>query len=63
MLDMILSHTCLAVLATYPDDAPQPTWQVSYPETSSASGTRCTSKDGTGDVLETGGAVRWRTSS
>lgn len=36
MLDMIPNHTCLAVLATYPDDAPQPTWQVSYyPETSS----------------------------
>ena len=35
VLDMIPSHACLAVLATYPDDAPRPTWQVSYPETSS----------------------------
>jgi hypothetical protein len=31
---MIRSHACLAVLATYPEDAPRPTWQVSYPETS-----------------------------
>jgi predicted NAD/FAD-dependent oxidoreductase len=34
VLDMIRSHACLAVLATYPDDAPRPTWHVSYPETS-----------------------------
>lgn len=35
VLEMIRSHACLAVLATYPDDAPRPTWHVSYPETSS----------------------------
>ena len=34
LLEMIRSHACLAVLATYPEDAPRPTWQVSYPETS-----------------------------
>ena len=34
VLEMTRSHACLAVLATYPDDAPRPTWQVSYPETS-----------------------------
>jgi renalase len=35
VLEMIPSHACLAVLATYPDDAPRPPWHVSYPETSS----------------------------
>jgi renalase len=34
VLEMIRSHACLAVLATYPGAAPRPTWQVSYPETS-----------------------------
>lgn len=34
VLDMTRSHACLTVMATYPDDAPRPTWQVSYPETS-----------------------------
>ena len=34
VLEMVRSHACLAVLATYPEGAPRPTWQVSYPETS-----------------------------
>jgi hypothetical protein len=34
VLQMIRSHACLAVLGTYPGDAPRPTWHVSYPETS-----------------------------
>jgi predicted NAD/FAD-dependent oxidoreductase len=35
VLELVPSHACLALLATYPDDAPRPTWHVSYPETSS----------------------------
>lgn len=34
LLDMTRSHACLAVMATYPEGAPRPTWQVSYPERS-----------------------------
>jgi predicted NAD/FAD-dependent oxidoreductase len=34
LLEMTRSHACLAVLAIYPDHAPRPTWQVSYPESS-----------------------------
>lgn len=34
VLDMTRSHACLAVMATYPGDAPRPVWDVSYPERS-----------------------------
>ena len=34
VLDMTRSHPCLAVMATYPADAPRPSWHVAYPERS-----------------------------
>ncbi len=35
LLEMVPSHPCLTVLATYPEHAPRPPWHVSYPESSS----------------------------
>jgi len=34
VLDMARSEACLALLATYPEGAPAPSWHVSYPEDS-----------------------------
>lgn len=34
LLDMTRSHACLAVMATYPEGTPRPTWHVCYPERS-----------------------------
>ncbi len=36
LLALSRSHPCLALLATYPDDAPRPDWQLCYPEQSRA---------------------------
>jgi predicted NAD/FAD-dependent oxidoreductase len=34
LLGLARSQACLVLLARYPDDVPQPSWQVCYPETS-----------------------------
>lgn len=35
LLEMVRSHACLSLLATYPEHAPRPSWHVSLPDDSS----------------------------